>query len=72
MIKPELGLVSLSFDRLRLICRHEKGGYYKEIRGKCKTNNCSCAGVNEGVVGLGVELSVISENIGGFIRLASG
>ena len=36
LINPELGLVSLSFDRLRHIFRHEKGGYCKEIRGPCR------------------------------------
>jgi len=40
LIKPELGIVSLSFDRLKRICRHEKGGYCKEIRGQCKPINC--------------------------------
>jgi predicted ArsR family transcriptional regulator len=40
LINPELGWVSLSFDRLRRICRHEKGGYCKEIREQCKANNC--------------------------------
>jgi predicted ArsR family transcriptional regulator len=27
LLNPELGLVSLSFDGLRRVCRHEKGGY---------------------------------------------
>ena len=40
LINPRLGLVSLSFDRLRRICRHEKGGYCKEIRGRCEPNKC--------------------------------
>jgi predicted ArsR family transcriptional regulator len=40
LINPELGLVSLSFDILRRVCRHEKGGYCKEIRGQCKAINC--------------------------------
>jgi predicted ArsR family transcriptional regulator len=40
LINPELGLVSLSFDSLRRVCRHEKGSYCKEIRGQCKAINC--------------------------------
>jgi predicted ArsR family transcriptional regulator len=34
------GLVVLSFDELQRICRHEKGGYCKEIRGRCTPQNC--------------------------------
>ena len=34
------GLVVLSFDELQHICRHEKGGYCKEMRGSCVPQNC--------------------------------
>jgi len=37
---PYKGLVVLSFDELQHICRHEKGGYCKEIRGRCAPHNC--------------------------------
>jgi predicted ArsR family transcriptional regulator len=40
LVDPYKGLVVLSFDRLRRICRHEKGGYCKEIRGRCAPQNC--------------------------------
>ena len=40
LVDPYKGLVVLSFDRLRRICRHEKGGYCKEIRGRCAAHNC--------------------------------
>ena len=32
--------VVISFDVLQCICRHEKGGYCKEIRGRCRALNC--------------------------------
>ena len=34
------GLVVLGFDVLRRLCRHEKGGYCKEIRGGCDARDC--------------------------------
>ena len=37
---PYKGLVVLSFDELQHICRHEKGGYCKEMRGRCALQNC--------------------------------
>ena len=40
LVDPYKGLVVLSFDRLRRICRHGKGGYCKEIRGRCAPHNC--------------------------------
>ena len=40
LLNPELGLVSLPFNRLKRICRHEKGGYCKEIRGRCQVTKC--------------------------------
>ena len=39
-LRPDLGLVMLSFDALRCLCRHEKGGYCKEIRGSCEAWDC--------------------------------
>ena len=40
LLRPDLGLVVLSFDTLHRLCRHEKGGYCKEIRGSCEAWNC--------------------------------
>ena len=40
LVDPYKGLVVLSFDRLQRICRHEKGGYCKEIRGSCAPHSC--------------------------------
>ena len=40
LLRPDLGLVVLSFDALRRLCRHEKGGYCKEIRGSCDAQKC--------------------------------
>ena len=40
LLRPDLGLVTLSFDSLRHLCRYEKGGYCKEIRGSCEAWNC--------------------------------
>jgi len=40
LLRPDLGLVMLSFDVLRRLCRHEKGGYCKEIRGGCDSQKC--------------------------------
>jgi len=40
LVDPYKGLVVLSFDKLQRICRHEKGGYCKEIRGRCAPLNC--------------------------------
>jgi len=33
-------IIHLTFDRLQSICKHEKGGYCKKIKGKCETQNC--------------------------------
>jgi len=40
ILNPRTGLVVLSFDGLRCLCRHEKGGYCKEIRGGCDARGC--------------------------------
>jgi predicted ArsR family transcriptional regulator len=40
ILTPGINWVVLSFDSLRRMCRHEKGGYCKEIRGRCEARNC--------------------------------
>ena len=40
LVDPYKGLVVLPFEKLRRICRHEKGRYCKEIRGRCAPPNC--------------------------------
>ncbi|TFH18601.1 hypothetical protein E4H04_02905 [Candidatus Bathyarchaeota archaeon] len=40
VLNPRTGLVVLCFDGLRRLCRHEKGGYCKEIRGSCGAEKC--------------------------------
>ena len=37
---PYKGLVVLSFDELQHICRYKKGGYCKEISGRCAPQSC--------------------------------
>ena len=34
------GVVSLSFEKLSQICRFEKGGWCKKLRGKCYSSDC--------------------------------
>ena len=34
------GVVSLSFDKLSQICRFEKGGFCKKVRGQCNARVC--------------------------------
>ena len=40
IVDPYKGLVVLPFEKLRRICRHEKGRYCKEIGGRCAPPNC--------------------------------
>ena len=40
LLNPRSGWVVLSFDVLRRLCRHEKGGYCKEMRGRCGVRKC--------------------------------
>ena len=40
LLRPDLGFVMLSFDALRRMCRHEKGGFCKEVRGGCDAQKC--------------------------------
>jgi predicted ArsR family transcriptional regulator len=37
---PSLGLVAVSFEGLRRVCRREKGGFCKEVRGRCAPFSC--------------------------------
>jgi predicted ArsR family transcriptional regulator len=37
---PSLGLVAVSFEGLRRVCRREKGGFCKEIRNQCTPFSC--------------------------------
>jgi DNA-binding Lrp family transcriptional regulator len=37
---PYTVIVSLTFQKLRHLCRYEKGGYCKKIRNKCAPQNC--------------------------------
>ena len=38
--EPQTTIVSLTFQKLRHLCRFEKGGYCKKIRNKCAPQNC--------------------------------
>jgi predicted ArsR family transcriptional regulator len=38
--KPYTTIVSLTVQKLRHLCRFEKGGYCKKIRNKCVPQNC--------------------------------
>ena len=40
LVNTYKGLVVLSFEKLQRICRHEKGRYCKEIRGRCAPQSC--------------------------------
>lgn len=37
---PSMGLVTMPFNRLRHVCRFEKGGYCKEKKTSCSPQNC--------------------------------
>ena len=37
---PIIGVVSLSFSKLSQVCRFEKGGFCKKIRGSCNAQVC--------------------------------
>ena len=37
---PSLGLVAVPFEGLRRVCKREKGGFCKEIRGRCAPLSC--------------------------------
>jgi len=38
--EPQTTIVSLTFQKLRHLCRYEKGGYCKKTRNKCAPQNC--------------------------------
>jgi len=38
--KPYTTIVSLTFQRLRHLCRFEKGGYCKKTKRRCEAQNC--------------------------------
>jgi hypothetical protein len=40
LLNPSLGLVVVSFEGLRRVCRREKGGFCKEVRGRCASFSC--------------------------------
>jgi predicted ArsR family transcriptional regulator len=40
-LNESTGVVSLSFEKLSQICRFEKGGYCKKIRGPCYARDCT-------------------------------
>jgi predicted ArsR family transcriptional regulator len=37
---PYTTIVSLTFQKLRHLCRFEKGGYCKNMRSRCEAQNC--------------------------------
>ena len=39
-LNESTGVVSLSFSRLSQICRFEKGGFCKKLRGQCYAQDC--------------------------------
>jgi len=40
LTKPYAAIVSLTFQKLRHLCRFEKGGYCKKARRRCESQNC--------------------------------
>ncbi|MFH1626045.1 MAG: hypothetical protein ABID54_12960 [Pseudomonadota bacterium] len=40
LLRPILGMVTLSFESLQSLCRYEKGDYCKENRGSCGAEKC--------------------------------
>jgi len=40
LLDPSLEIVSLSFSRLKHLCRFEKGGYCKQAKKRCEAQNC--------------------------------
>jgi predicted ArsR family transcriptional regulator len=33
-------IISLTFNRFKSVCKYEKGGYCKKIKGRCEAQNC--------------------------------
>jgi DNA-binding transcriptional ArsR family regulator len=40
LVNRVTGVVSLGFERLSQICRFEKGGWCKKLRGRCYSSDC--------------------------------
>jgi hypothetical protein len=40
LTEPYTTIVSLTFQKLKHICRFEKGGYCKDTRRRCEAQNC--------------------------------
>jgi predicted ArsR family transcriptional regulator len=40
LTEPHTTIVSLTFQKLKHLCRFEKGGYCKNMRTKCEAQNC--------------------------------
>ena len=40
LLDPSMGLVVVSFEGLSRFCKREKGGFCKEIRGRCTPVSC--------------------------------
>ena len=40
LTRPYTAIVSLTFQKLKHLCRFEKGGYCKETRRRCEAQNC--------------------------------
>jgi hypothetical protein len=40
LTEPYTTIVSLTFQKLKHICRFEKGGYCKKTRRRCESQNC--------------------------------
>ena len=40
LLDPSMGLVVVSFEGLRRFCKRGRGGFCKEIRGRCTPNSC--------------------------------
>jgi len=40
LLDPSMGLVVVSFEGLSRFCKREKGGFCKEIRGRCTPWDC--------------------------------
>jgi hypothetical protein len=39
--EPYTTIVSLAFQKLKHLCRFEKGGYYKNTRRRCEARKCN-------------------------------
>jgi len=39
-LNPSMGVVTLAFSKLSQVCRFEKGGFCKKVRGSCSDRIC--------------------------------